>query len=398
MFIFYSASALVINKMRDESCLWRRHPAVSAEGVATIHPFRRDGVNLRIVPIAALILGLPAIAHAQPISGIYIGAGAGATWREQITEGTANGTRLTIGSETGFVGVASLGYAFNNGIRLEVEGNYRAGPIGSTAVTLPNGIQFGSTSGRMIHYGGMANALYEFNLASLGGPAISPYIGVGVGYGVTDFSRASSPSRAGVRITSAQLSGNSGSFAYQAIGGLSYSFRDYSPGLALTLEYRYYATTGTTPSSNNYTPGSANHSALLGLRYTFGATLPQPVPPPTPTPVAQHAARTYLVFFDWNRADLTDRARQILADAASARTTLGSTRIEIGGHADRSGSDAYNRALSMRRAQAVAAELTKLGVPRAEMAIQAFGESHPLVPTADGVREPQNRRVEIILR
>ena len=52
----------------------------------------------------------------------------------------------------------------------------------------------------------------------------------------------------------------------------------------------------------------------------------------------------------------------------------------------------------MRRAQAVAAELTKLGVPRAEMAIQAFGESHPLVPTADGVREPQNRRVEIILR
>ena len=111
--------------------------------------------------------------------------------------------------------------------------------------------------------------------------------------------------------------------------------------------------------------------------------------------MVQTVARTYLVFFDWNRADLTDRARQILADAASARTTLGSTRIEIGGHADRSGSDAYNQALSMRRADAVAAELTRNGVPRADMVIQAFGETRPLVPTADGVREPQNRRVNI---
>jgi outer membrane protein OmpA-like peptidoglycan-associated protein len=75
-----------------------------------------------------------------------------------------------------------------------------------------------------------------------------------------------------------------------------------------------------------------------------------------------------------------------------------STRIEVSGHADRSGSDAYNQALSMRRAEAVAAELTRRGVPRTEMVIQAFGESRPLVPTADGVREPQNRRVEIILR
>jgi outer membrane protein OmpA-like peptidoglycan-associated protein len=114
--------------------------------------------------------------------------------------------------------------------------------------------------------------------------------------------------------------------------------------------------------------------------------------------VAQQAARSYLVFFDWNRADLTDRARQILGDAASARTSVRSTRIEVSGHADRSGSEAYNQALSMRRAEAVAAELTQLGVPRAEMVIQAFGESRPPVPTADGVREPQNRRVEIILR
>jgi len=148
----------------------------------------------------------------------------------------------------------------------------------------------------------------------------------------------------------------------------------------------------------NYTPNDTNHSALLGLRYTFGASPPPPPPPPAPAPVVQTVARTYLVFFDWNRADLTDRARQIIADAAAARTTARSTRIEVSGHADRSGSDAYNQALSMRRAEAVAAELTRRGVPRTEMVIQAFGESRPLVPTADGVREPQNRRVEIILK
>ncbi len=70
----------------------------------------------------------------------------------------------------------------------------------------------------------------------------------------------------------------------------------------------------------------------------------------------------------------------------------------MAGHADRSGSDAYNLRLSQRRADAVAAELVRQGVNRNDIGIQAFGESRPLVPTADGVREPQNRRVEIVLR
>ncbi|HTC07494.1 MAG TPA: OmpA family protein [Acetobacteraceae bacterium] len=54
--------------------------------------------------------------------------------------------------------------------------------------------------------------------------------------------------------------------------------------------------------------------------------------------------------------------------------------------------------MSVRRAQAVAAELVRDGVPRAAIAIQGFGETHLLVPTGPGAREPQNRRVEIIIR
>jgi outer membrane protein OmpA-like peptidoglycan-associated protein len=177
--------------------------------------------------------------------------------------------------------------------------------------------------------------------------------------------------------------------------------------LALTLEYRYYSTlasgielkstSGATQTRTSSDIRASNQSVMAGLRYSFGAA-PAPVAAPAPAAPVQTVARTYLVFFDWNRADLTDRARQIIAEAASARTTVRSTRIEVSGHADRSGSDAYNQALSMRRAEAVAAELTRRGVPRAEMVIQAFGESRPLVPTADGVREPQNRRVEIVLK
>ena len=104
------------------------------------------------------------------------------------------------------------------------------------------------------------------------------------------------------------------------------------------------------------------------------------------------------MFFDWDRADLTDRARQIIAEAAQNSTRVQATRIEVAGHADRSGTPQYNQRLSQRRADVVAAELVRQGVNRGDIGISAYGESRPLVPTADGVREPQNRRVEIVLR
>jgi outer membrane protein OmpA-like peptidoglycan-associated protein len=140
----------------------------------------------------------------------------------------------------------------------------------------------------------------------------------------------------------------------------------------------------------------------LKLRYKFGVAPAAPPPPaeaaaPVPAPEVI-PARTYLVFFDWDRADLTDRARQIVASAASASTHVQTTRLEVNGYTDLSGTAAYNQKLSVRRAQSVQMELVRDGVPAAEISIHGFGESNPLVPTAKGVREPQNRRVEIILK
>jgi outer membrane protein OmpA-like peptidoglycan-associated protein len=116
-------------------------------------------------------------------------------------------------------------------------------------------------------------------------------------------------------------------------------------------------------------------------------------PPPPPPP----AARNYLVFFDFNKSDLTADARGIIKSAAAEVARQNTTKLTVTGHTDTVGSDAYNLRLSMRRAQAVQTELVHDGVAQGEIAIFAKGKRDPLVPTADGVREPQNRRVQIVL-
>jgi outer membrane protein OmpA-like peptidoglycan-associated protein len=117
-----------------------------------------------------------------------------------------------------------------------------------------------------------------------------------------------------------------------------------------------------------------------------------------PPVVPQQQARSFLVFFDWDKATLTERARQIIREAATTSTQVQTTRIEVNGYTDTSGTPKYNQGLSVRRADAVAAELVKDGVPKAEISIHGYGETRLLVQTGPGVREPQNRRVEIILK
>ena len=104
------------------------------------------------------------------------------------------------------------------------------------------------------------------------------------------------------------------------------------------------------------------------------------------------------MFFDWDKASLTERARAIVKEAADNSTRVQYTRIEVNGYTDTSGTPRYNQGLSVRRAKTVAAELMRDGVPQQAIDIKGLGESNPLVPTGAGVREPQNRRVEIIIR
>ncbi|MCA3390522.1 MAG: OmpA family protein [Roseomonas sp.] len=346
---------------------------------------------------AAAVVALPVLAQAQPVNGLYLGAGFG-TNRLMETDVTFKGGNNTNDFSWGYVGVLSLGWGFGNGFRVELEGNYRSNDV--TDVKLGGSLKGPGATGTVTSYGAMANILYDINLGGMLG-GLTPYVGVGAGYIWHDYDSVGI-SQAG---SSDTYSGTEGAFGGQAIVGLSLPISAV-PGLSLTAEYRFMATSspeiGVTNTAKIAGVGSAsqkvdievdnfNHSLLVGLRYAFNAA------PAVAAAAPVSAARTFLVFFDWSKADLTDRARQIIGEAASSRGA-GVTRIEVNGFTDRSGPADYNMGLSQRRANAVAAELVRRGVPRNEIVTRGFGEENNLVPTADGVREPQNRRVEIILR
>ena len=104
---------------------------------------------------------------------------------------------------------------------------------------------------------------------------------------------------------------------------------------------------------------------------------------------------TFRVFFDWNKSDLKSEAFKVVEAAVQRAKAASYQRIIVIGHADRSGTDNFNLRLSDRRAQTVKLALVRLGIASNRIVVVPKGETMPLVPTDDGVREPQNRRVRI---
>jgi len=351
-------------------------------------------MKLRTGLLAAGLVVVAGAANAQPVNGLYVGGAVGYNLMSDFAANsrtvggvttTINGSKFT--PNGGLAGLGSVGWGYGNGFRAELELNYRNQNMGGSGFTV--------SGGKQTTYGAMVNGLYDFDL----GAAIYPYLGAGVGYEVSQL-------RGTVAGTNV-LGGSKGNLALQGIAGLSVPVSG-APGLSVTAEYRLLARPQN--DNNSYNAGGVggtlntasqyNHSFMLGLRYAFGAPTPAPAPvvaapaaAPAPAP-----ARTYLVFFDWDKSDLTARARQIIAEAAQASTKVATTRVEVAGNADKSGTPAYNLALSQRRADAVAAELVRSGVAKGSIFVTANGQTKPIVPTADGVREPQNRNVEIVLK
>jgi hypothetical protein len=105
----------------------------------------------------------------------------------------------------------------------------------------------------------------------------------------------------------------------------------------------------------------------------------------------------FMVFFDTGRATLSPEATRVIAEAAQSYQQTSAAQIEVTGHTDTVGSAASNLELSERRADAVASELIRDGVPATDIVTVGRGEEDLLVPTADEVSEPRNRRVEIVV-
>jgi outer membrane protein OmpA-like peptidoglycan-associated protein len=102
-----------------------------------------------------------------------------------------------------------------------------------------------------------------------------------------------------------------------------------------------------------------------------------------------------MLFFDWGKPDIRSDDQAVLDQAVAAWRANPGSRLIVSGNTDRSGSAAFNLRASRKRADMVKAELVKRGIPASAIAVVAYGEERPLVPTEDGVREVQNRRVEI---
>jgi outer membrane protein OmpA-like peptidoglycan-associated protein len=334
----------------------------------------------KILATTAVLVALPVVSQAQTLQypGFYIGAIGGVNWllNNSFTLSAAIPGAFATGTSnasfnTGWAAGGMVGYDFV-GPRVELEGIYR-----------DNTGSFGAVNTDLNQVSVMANVLYDFNA----GGVIVPYIGAGAGIAFINSSLLGASS-------------NSTQFAYQAMVGVGYNI---DPMFRINLEGRYYGTTSPsftysgnasgTPFSVTGSPQNNNISLMASLQIRFGAPA---APPPPPPPMAQ--APSFMVFFDWDRSNLSQQALNTIRQAADQFKATGKARITATGHADRSGPEDYNMALSLRRANAVKDALVRNGVPPTAISVIGKGETQPLVQTADGVREPQNRRVEIVLQ
>ena len=353
-------------------------------------------MKFRLALAATTCVALPLAALAQPVTGPYVSLGAGTSIASSTNfsiRGAASGKAFFRPS---YAFAGEFGYGFGNGFRVEIGGNFsfitaHEADISSGGVTTHTRV-----FGNEYILGSMVNALYDFDAGWL----IYPYIGAGIGYQIATIKQD-------IGANNTWVGGGKGGFAYDVIGGVSYPL-PWVRGLSATAEYRFMQM----PENRNYAAyingirSTANvgqrstHTFLLGLRYQLFNPMPM-APAPAPAPMAAPApapAKTYLVFFDWDKYNLTPRATQIIAQAASDSKTQNVTTLDVSGYTDTSGTPQYNQGLSERRAKAIAAELVKDGVPASEIEIHAYGETHLLVPTGPSVREPQNRRVEIVMQ
>ncbi len=378
------------------------------------------------VVLAATALSSAAVAKDK---AWYIGleAGVGLPHNQVLDIATANGATVTRNAikQVFFPGYdvgGNIGYDFG-GFRAEFALNYLRSKNRSLAVnqTTPP-LRFSDAAGisqlgaplvaTYNNAGGSVSALaFMVNgLVDFGGKdnEFGGYVGAGAGIARVKMDDAAIRSP-GVPF----LNDSDTSLAWNLLAGV---YKPISDHIDIGLKYRFMNVANVNVFTTNGLPIDTrfrSHSILATLTYNFFEAPPAPAPaPPPPPPMAAApppppppplppcpapvvTPGPFLVFFDWDKSAVTAEASAILDRAAEQYMATGQTRVALSGHADKSGADEYNVKLSQRRADAVKAYLAGKGVPADAMTSEALGEGRPLVETADGVREPQNRRVEL---
>ena len=340
--------------------------------------------------LAAALIG----ATGAQASGWYIGLEGGGSWVESWKH-QFNGATRTAEFDTGWNGFATVGYAWGSHFRTELEAGYRDNNLDRYLNNL--GAPITTAKGSLWEASAMANFIYDLPLTD----NIGLSLGAGAGADFADLTLTNPVAALGT-----SDAGN-WNFAYQGIAGMNYAL---GRNTSLVLNYRYMRVQepdfrllyGAGPRNVAASEDMVKHAATIGLRYAFGAAAepmapaPSYVPPPVPaTPNAP--PKQFIVFFGYNKYNLTPEALRVISEAVTAAKHDGTASILVTGHTDTMGTPAYNQRLSMRRSNTVKAEMVRQGIPTGAITTSGRGENELLVQTADNVKEPQNRRATIDL-
>ncbi len=367
--------------------------------------------TLAALAVGAMALGLASTANAE----YYLDIGGGIVFQQNPSADITFSNRsiitnldalqvltdpkFTASMDTGFGVHLAGGYAglFIPQFRAEGEIAYRnnsVSKITESPAVFPCFKPCGGT-GHIDSFAIMANGYYDF----LNSSAFTPYIGGGIGAGRV------SANDVGINSPfTFTFSGSDWQFAYQGIAGVRYSI---NPTWSASVDYRYFATLDPKFTVNilgvNHTQSTEyhTHNVMVGLQYHFLPAPPPPpvaaAPPPPPAPPPAAPPKQFIVYFEFDKSNLTPEGAKVVQDAAAAYRATGSAKVAVAGYTDLAGTQKYNLGLSKRRADTVRAALVKAGVPDGVIAESWHGKENPAVPTPDGVREPRNRRVEIML-
>jgi len=340
----------------------------------------------------------------------YVGVEGGAMIVEDIDFdiGTV-GSAASVDHNYGYDVDGVIGYDLGL-FRLEAEVGYKAATIDSYqssrttpirsavgAANAPPG-RFDFAGGRTTALSFMVNGLIDFG----DDDGLQGFVGGGVGV-------ARVKTRAQLNTRQNFLDDSDTVFAYQGLAGVRAPITNR---IDATLKYRFFTADDirlVDVSGRQFQGQFRTHSLLGGLTYNFGEPVapppppiveaaplpPEPTPPPPPV-VVQCSPGPFIVFFEWDKSDVTPEAAAILDGAVAQYQNCGSARVMLAGHADKSGAPSYNVGLSQRRNDSVQSYLAAHSIPAGNVTSEAFGESRPRVDTDDGVREVQNRRVEVM--
>lgn len=353
--------------------------------------------RILLAGVTIIGLGLAATAQAGEWTGPYVGLEGGYGWGQSTGGLRVGGFAIPYDVRPdGVIGGAHLGYDYQWGhLVLGVVGDAEGADISGRDITTAAQFQ--------------TKLLNEFDASIRGkvGLAFDRFMvygtgGVAFGSVKTQYSCPTCNNAPGPYDTI-----NDMRVGWTAGAGAAY---EIDPRWSAAVEYRYtdlgrqrFADPITTASDsgNKFTFSAVQ----LAVSYHFWprrpmAPEPAPIVPamaPVPVPPAPPPQHAFIVFFDFDRYDLTPEARLVVEEAAKAFRVSGYARIELNGYTDLAGTQQYNLKLSQRRATTVAEYLAHLGVPRPAMNVMWHGKENPRVPTPDGMRDPHNRRVEIMM-